>query len=150
MHRNAYILIFRRTLIDTLPLVMQHRIDLANNSMIPDKQLAQFLVYVYVCIAKADYHLVDEEVVTIIRKLKNNNKYKHLNTDDLLNHALMEHEKHSEEEIFENIAQYTQKICHSEEDKTLLIADLEDIVEADGIVKDLEMTMYRRIKKMLL
>ena len=117
--------------------------------MVSDKQLAHFLVYVYVCIAKADYHLVDEEVVTIIHKLKKHPKYKRLDTEAVLEEALQEHASHSEEEMFECIAQYTQEICKNEADKHELIEDLEDIVEADGIVKDLEMTMYRRIKRIL-
>lgn len=117
--------------------------------MITDKQLAHFLVYVYVCIAKSDFHLVDEEVSMIVNKLKKHEKYKHLDTENVLHEALAEHASHTEDEMFKHISQYTQKICHTEADKQLLITDLEDIVEADGVVRDLEMTMYRRIKQIL-
>ena len=113
-----------------------------------DWKLEHFVTYLYVCIAKADYNLVDEEIVEIYKKLKRFHEDEEINKK-LLQEVLREYAFHSDSEIIQFIKTNCPKYCETEEEKKKLIKDLEDIMEADGIVKDVEMVMYRYIKKVL-
>ena len=78
---------------------------------------------------------------------------KNLNEEDYLaiyKSALKVHNKQTDSEVIDFIQQNHSTYCEDEEEKKQIVADLEDIMEADGVIKDVEMIMYRFIKKTLL
>jgi len=107
-----------------------------------------FVTYLYVCVALSDYNLADEEVMEIYDKLRPFN----LNEDqirNLLKEVIKEYSKHSDAESIDFIKKHCSSICQSQQEKEKIFKDLEDIINADGIVKDVELIIYRNIKKIL-
>lgn len=107
-----------------------------------------FVTYLYVCIAKADYNLVNEEIMEIYHKLERFNKNEE-ESKKLLQEVLNVYSFHSDTEIIQFIKTNCPKYCQTEDEKKKLMDDLEDIMEADGIIKEVEMVMFRYIKKVL-
>ena len=107
-----------------------------------------FLVYLYVCIGKSDYSLIDIEIEEIFEKLS---KFESNEEDKkrIFKEVLKIYNQHTDSEIYEFIKIYSLEYGFSDDDKKKILIDLEDIMEADGIVKDVEMIMFRFIKKTL-
>ena len=106
-----------------------------------------FVAYLYICIGKSDYSLVDEEITEIIDKLKE--KMPNSDTENAYEKALKVYNMQSDTEIISFIKLHTNDFFNTEDDRKKVLQDLEDIMEADGIIKDVEMIMYRFIKKTL-
>lgn len=107
-----------------------------------------FVAYLYICIGKSDYSLVDEEISEIIDKLKDKLNSEE-ETKDAYEKALKVYNSQSDTEIISFIKIHTKDFFKSDDDRKKTLQDLEDIMEADGIIKDVEMIMYRFIKKTL-
>ena len=107
-----------------------------------------FVAYLYICIGKSDYSLVDEEISEIIDKLKDKVSSEK-NANEEYDKALKVYNLQSDTEIISFIKVHTSDFFKSEDDRKKTLQDLEDIMEADGIIKDVEMIMYRFIKKTL-
>lgn len=107
-----------------------------------------FIAYLYICVGKSDYSIVDEEIEKIFTKLGETSD------DDELNKAVYTevmkvYNQQSDSEIIKFINKHFSQFSESEEEKKFILKNLEDIMEADGIIKDVEMIMYRFIKKVL-
>ena len=107
-----------------------------------------FVAYLYICIGKSDYSLVDEEISEIIDKLKDKVSSEK-NANEEYDKSLKVYNLQSDTEIISFIKVHTSDFFKSEDDRKKTLQDLEDIMEADGIIKDVEMIMYRFIKKTL-
>ena len=105
-----------------------------------------FLVYLYVCVGKSDYSLIDIEIEEIFEKLS---KFEPNEEDKkrIFKEVLKVYNQHTDSEIYQFIKEYCTQYGNTEDAKKNILADLEDIMEADGIVKDVEMIMFRFIKK---
>lgn len=106
-----------------------------------------YVAYLYICIGKSDYSLVDEEITEIIDKLKE--KMPNSDTKNAYEKALKVYNMQSDTEIISFIKLHTKDFFNTDDDRKKVLQDLEDIMEADGIIKDVEMIMYRFIKKTL-
>ena len=122
---------------------MTQKID----ELVKDWSNIHFVAYLYICIGKSDYSLVDEEIDEIIDKLKN--KLTDEETKNAYEKALKVYNLQSDSEIISFIKMHTNRFFQSDEERKKVLQDLEDIMEADGIIKDVEMIMYRFIKKTL-
>jgi uncharacterized tellurite resistance protein B-like protein len=105
------------------------------------------LAYLFVCVAKSDYQLVEVELETIFHKL-NEMRCPKGNTQDFLQDVLTFHEKQTEEEIQQHILLYCKALRNIPNVKEVL-QTLEAIIEADGIIKDLEINMFFHIKELI-
>ena len=117
------------------------------DDLINDWGHMHFVAYLYICIGKSDYSLVDEEISEIIDKL--NDFMPSEESKDVYEKAMKVYNLQSDTEIISFIKRHTSRFSHSEEEKKKILQDLEDIMEADGIIKDVEMIMYRFVKKTL-
>lgn len=107
-----------------------------------------YLVYLYVCIGKSDYSLIDVEIEEIFEKLAKLD-YPEDEKKRVFKEVLKVYNQHTDSEIYDFIKEYNNANPFTAEDKKMILTDLEDIMEADGIVKDVEMIMFRYIKKTL-
>ena len=106
-----------------------------------------YVAYLYICVGKSDYSLVNEEIEEIIDKL--GSKLSKEETRAAYDEALKVYNQQSDTDIIAFIKSHTTEFAQSEPEKKQILNDLEDIMEADGIIKDVEMIMYRFIKKTL-
>lgn len=107
-----------------------------------------FMIYLYLCVANADYNLSDEELEELHKK------FEYLNIDDkdfsvVIKEVLQEFKNHTDREMNDFIMDYGKRFCDSKEKKEKILSDLKDIINADGIVKDVESLVFRNIKQML-
>ncbi len=107
-----------------------------------------YLVYLYICIGKSDYSLIDVEIEEIFGKLEKFDESEETKKR-VFKEVLKIYNQHTDSEIYDFIKEYNEVNPFTSEDKKIILADLEDIMEADGIVKDVEMIMFRYIKKTL-
>lgn len=112
------------------------------------KSYEQFLTFLYVCIAKADYKLVDEEIEAILLKIQRFKSEKEAH--EILKETLHIYSRLSDKEIqnaIENCAEEFSAQLHKS--KGEIYEDLQHVMEADGMIRDVEMMMLRIIKKIL-
>lgn len=114
---------------------------------IKDWEQMHYVAYLYICIGKSDYSLVDEEITEIIEKL--NTSLSSTKAKEAYEKVMKVYNTQTDTEIISFIKNHPADFTKSEEEKKRILQDLEDIMEADGIIKDVEMIMYRFIKKIL-
>ena len=117
-------------------------------SLVKDWNNINFVAYLYICIGKSDYSLVDEEIIEIIEKLKDKLPAEQ-DPKEAYEKALKVYNLQSDTEVIGFIKIHTNDFFQTDDDRKKTLQDLEDIMEADGIIKDVEMIMYRFIKKTL-
>ena len=106
-----------------------------------------FVIYLYLCIADSDYNISDDEIEEIhdkVSKTLNSGNYMKTITE-----VLREFKNHTDYEKTDLISTYAEQYCKEESIKEKILKDLEDVMEADGIIKSVEMIMFRYIKKTL-
>ncbi|MBL4654412.1 MAG: TerB family tellurite resistance protein [Bacteroidia bacterium] len=108
-----------------------------------------YVIYLYLSVANADYNLSDEELDILHAKFDDREEELDRNYSTIIMDVLKEYKQHSDYEMNEFIMDYSDKFCSDQETKEKLVTDLKDIIEADGIVKDVETMMFRNIKRML-
>lgn len=111
-------------------------------------QPIHFTIYLYICIGKSDYNLADEEIETIFEKL-NNSEIPNLNINNIYKDVLKFHSKQTDSDVVSLIKEQSNIFCKNLSNLNQVLQDLEDIMEADGVVRDVEMIMYRFIKRTL-
>ena len=110
-------------------------------------QYEHFVIYLYLCIADSDYNISDDEIEEIhdkVSKTLNSGNYMKTITE-----VLREFKNHTDYEKTDLVSNYAEKYCKDENVKNKILKDLEDVMEADGIIKSVEMIMFRYIKKTL-
>lgn len=109
-----------------------------------------FLIYLYINVSKEDATLKEEELRVIYNKLTALNiNYTAAQTQVIFKDVVEEHSQHSEEEMQLFISQYCSTLFRNEESIQKLMADLDDIINADGYVNCEELDRYRMIKRIL-
>jgi len=106
-----------------------------------------FVIYLYLCIADSDYNITDDEIEEIHDKVSQTlESGSYMKT---ITEVLREFKNHTDYEKTDIINENAVLYCKDEAVKNKILKDLEDVMEADGIVKSVEMIMYRYIKKSL-
>ena len=105
-----------------------------------------FLVYLYLCIADSDYNITDDEIEEIESKLSTSFEEKK-DFGNTIAEVLKEYKNHTDYEKTEYITEQVPIYCTTDEIKKKIIKGLEDVMAADGIIKSVEVIMYRYIKK---
>ncbi|MBL4715178.1 MAG: TerB family tellurite resistance protein [Bacteroidia bacterium] len=119
--------------------------ELIDSSWTPD----HYMIYLYLSVANADYNLSDDELEALHSKFDDREEALDRNYSTIIMDVMKEYKQHSDFEMNEFIMDYSDKFCSDQETKVKIMADLKDIIEADGIVKDVETLMFRNIKRML-
>jgi uncharacterized tellurite resistance protein B-like protein len=113
------------------------------------QQRARLALYVYTCLAQADGDISVDEMEAIIRRLHLRERYLGLDINSLLAQVLAEQRGHSAADMVANLQQACQQLCHTEADRHELMRELEEIMEADGLIKNKEMEVYRLVRAVL-
>ena len=106
-------------------------------------------LYVYIGLAQADGPMEPSERATIFRKMAGVNRLNESEINAMIERVALEQAGRSQAEVWAGIAEACHELCHSEAEKQGLLHDLEEIMECDGRVKELEMSMFRRIHSVL-
>lgn len=117
-----------------------------NNNTINNWVYEHFVCYLYLCIADADYNISDDEIDKIHEKISRSLKHGK-NYIKIIAEVLNEFKNHTDYERTDFINKNVKKYCIDSNTKSKIISDLEEIMEADGIIKSVEMIMFRYIKK---
>ena len=108
-----------------------------------------YLTYVYICVARADLRLVDSETKLILQKLRSFDAMKPHLTEELFEEVLYLQLSHTWDEVYAHVEHCCMQYLQEEEDKQALLHDMEEIIEADGVVKSTEQDVYRVIRGLL-
>lgn len=121
-----------------------------NNKLI-DKTWTKdhYMIYLYLCVANADYNMSDSELEKLHSKFDDREEDLDRNYSTYIKDVLREYKQHTDMEMNDFIIDYAQKFCNDSKSKEKVMSDLKEIIEADGIVKDVETIMYRNIKRMI-
>jgi len=105
-----------------------------------------FLIYLYTCIAASDYNISEEEIDQLHLKL-DSLYMPGQEVDRIFKEVLAVYKKQNDVEVIEFINHFAKKYITSAEEKQKILADLEDMINADGIVEPNEKIMFFTIKK---
>ena len=105
-----------------------------------------FLIYLYLCIADSDYNITDDEIEEIESKLSSSILEKK-DYSQTIAEVLREFKNHTDYEKTAFITENVPIYCTDDDIKKKIIKGLEDVMAADGIIKSVEVIMYRYIKK---
>jgi propanediol dehydratase small subunit len=105
--------------------------------------------YLFVCLAlaAADGSLADKEREVIKRKLAQRDRC--LDCDAVLEDVLATTVSMQATELWPHIETCCREVCHTDADRQALLHDLEEIMEADDVVKQRELDIYRHISLLL-
>lgn len=108
------------------------------------------LTYILVSVAKADYHMTDDEEAFIIRKLSEYNNGES-NIHATLEQSVAIYQSQSKQDRKYALERACSKLrdTASTQLKEGVLETIEDLISADGIVRDLEVNMLQVIKKKL-
>ncbi len=118
-----------------------------DNEIINNWDFNHFMIYLYLCIADSDYNITDDEIEEIEKKLQNNLLKDGEDSKKMIAEVLKEFKQHTDYEKTAFINENVKAYCTEESVKRKIITGLEDIMAADGVIKSVEIIMYRYIKK---
>jgi len=119
---------------------------MVDNEKISDRDFNHFVIYLYLCIADSDYNITDDEVDEIENKLQNS-ILEGVDCKKLISEVLKEFKHHTDYEKTSYISNNVKNYCTTDDIKKKIVQGLEDIMAADGVIKSVEVIMYRYIKK---
>lgn len=120
---------------------------MVDKELVKNWEYEHFVIYLYLCIADSDYNITDDEIEEIHDKVS-----KTLETGSymkMITEVLREFRNHTDYEKTDIINENALLYCKEPNIKNKVLKDLEDVMEADGVVKSVEMIMFRYIKKVL-
>jgi hypothetical protein len=123
-----------------------------NHRAVQEKwESAHYMLYLYLCVAKADADapIVTEEEILILDKFDLKTNYRYKLPHKYLQEVLEEISAHNEHEISEFVKAYCANLCANGIDKNSLLSDLEDIIAADGTINAKELHRLRMIQRSL-
>lgn len=112
-----------------------------NNLEIDHWSEQDFVAYLYICIAFSDFEYVKAEKDTIVAKLGKKDQ----NDPESYQKMITEYSVQSTEEVKDFISYICKRKKWGKDLKKRVVADLNEIMEADGIIRDLELDMYDTI-----
>lgn len=107
------------------------------------------IVYLYLYLAIADKEFSEKEASIIISKLKSNPAFSGMDTSCFVDDIYQNFLRLPFDAVIIYLENYIMDIQLSEAARTKVLADLEEIMEADGVIRKEEMVAFQRIKKYL-
>ncbi|SDJ93854.1 Tellurite resistance protein TerB [Catalinimonas alkaloidigena] len=108
-----------------------------------------YLTYVYICVARADLRLVDSETNVILEKLRSFPTMKPHLTNELFEAVLYQQLSHTWDEVYAHVEHCCTQYLQEDSEKQAFLRDMEEIIEADGVVKSTEQEVFRVIRALL-
>jgi nicotinamide mononucleotide adenylyltransferase len=105
-----------------------------------------FLIYLYTCIAASDYNISEEEIEQLHLKL-DNIFLPEQEVERMFHEVLSVYKNQNDIEVIEFINHYAKKYLQTTNEKQKILADLQEMIKADGIVEPGEKIMFLTIKK---
>ena len=107
------------------------------------------IVYLYLYLAIADKDFSETELNTIISKLKMNPTFQGMDTEQFIGDMYQNFMRLPYDSVLIYLENYMSEVTLTESEKQSVIHDLEDIMEADGVIRKEEMMAFQRIKRYL-
>jgi len=107
------------------------------------------IVYLYLYVALSDKDFSTIEADMIISKLKKNPAYNGMNTNEFIDDIYQNFLRLPFDSVLMYLENYMSEVQLSETERKNVMLDLEEIIEADGIVRKEELQAFNRIKKYL-
>lgn len=107
------------------------------------------IVYLYLYLAISDKEFSESELQLILEKLKHNPAFQGMDISKFIGEVHQNFLQLPFDSVLIYLENYMSEINLSEAERTHIIKDLEDIMEADGVVKKEEMMAFQRIRKYL-
>ncbi|MCH8317682.1 MAG: hypothetical protein IIA88_04190 [Bacteroidetes bacterium] len=118
-----------------------------NQQLVNDWGYEEFVIYLYLCVADADYNLKKNEIDLLLEKVMytlggSRNRYK-----SKLDKIFLEFTHHNDNDKIQVINEKAKTCKKSESEK--IIEDLGNAMKQDHMHKSVEMIMFRFIRKTL-
>jgi uncharacterized tellurite resistance protein B-like protein len=107
------------------------------------------IVYLYLYLAIADKDFSKEELNLIVVKLKNNQAFQGMDTSAFIQEVYQNFLQLPFDAVIQYLENYMMSLDLSPEDRNKVVQDLEEIMEADGVIRKEELLAFQRIKKYL-
>lgn len=107
------------------------------------------IVYLYLYLAIADKEFSEKEAAIILAKLKKNPAFAGMDTGCFVDDVYQNFCRLPFENVMVYLENYMMEVQLTETERTNVINDLEEIMEADGVIRKEEMMAFQRIKKYL-
>lgn len=108
------------------------------------------IVYLYLYLAIADKDFSEAELDLILEKLKRNPAFQGMDITRFVHDIHQNFLQLPYDSVLIYLENYMAEIALSDEEKLHIIKDLEEIMEADGVIRKEEMQAFHRIKKYLI
>ncbi len=105
-----------------------------------------FLIYLYTAIAASDFNISEEEIDQLHLKL-DSIFLPEQEVNRIFKEVLSVYKKQNDVEVIEFINHFVKKYLSSKEEKQKILNDLQDMINADGIVEPGETVMFFTIQK---
>lgn len=107
------------------------------------------ILYLYLYVALSDRDFSQTEVDLILQKLMKNPAYKGINTKEFIQDVYQNFMRLPFDSVLMYLENYISEVKLNDSERISVIHDLEEIMEADGIIKKEELQAFQRIKKYL-
>jgi uncharacterized tellurite resistance protein B-like protein len=107
------------------------------------------IVYLYLYLAIADKDFSEKEAVMILAKLKKNPAFTGMDMGCFVDDIYQNFLRLSFESVLVYLENYMMEVRLTETERMSVINDLEEIMEADGVIRKEEIIAFQRIKKYL-
>jgi hypothetical protein len=104
-------------------------------------------LYLYVALSDKDFSIIEADL--IVSKLKKNPAFNGMNTNEFIDDIYQNFMRLPFDSVLMYLENYISEVQLSEIEKKSVMSDLEEIIEADGIVRKEELLAFNRIKKYL-
>lgn len=108
------------------------------------------IVYLYLYLAIADKDFSDSELNLILSKLKDNPAFQGMDMGRFISEIHQNFLQLPYDSVLIYLENYMSEIDLTDAEKRHIIKDLEEIMEADGVIRKEEMTAFQRIRKYLI
>jgi hypothetical protein len=104
-------------------------------------------LYLYVALSDKDFSIIEADL--IVSKLKKNPAFNGMNTNEFIDDVYQNFMRLPFDSVLMYLENYMSEVQLSETERKSVMSDLEEIIEADGIVRKEELLAFNRIKKYL-
>lgn len=108
------------------------------------------IVYLYLYLAIADKDFSDKELKLIVAKLKKNPSFQGMDTEQFVSDIHQNFMRLPFDSVIMYLENYMAEAALSDSEKERVVHDLEEIMEADGVIRKEEMMAFQRIKRYLM
>ena len=118
-----------------------------NQQLVNDWGYEEFVIYLYLCVADADYNLKKDELDLLLEKVMYTLGGPRIRYESKLDKVFLEFTHHNDNDKIQVINEKA-KICKKSESEKI-IEDLENAMKQDFMHKSVEIIMFRFIRKTL-